>query len=120
MRYCPLLRLFLILNLRMRHIHMLPLLRTMYFLLSFLLCLLCLRGRYIRSICCYLLYPLSLLFLLRLLVYTSLFLLFHTRLLRFRCSRFVLCLLRLLSFLFSFLFHRMCNKMYSRASNYLP
>ncbi len=107
MRYCLLLRLFLLLNLRMRRIHMLLLLQMMYFPHSFLLCSLCLRGRYMISICCYLLYPLSLLFLLQLLGYTSLFLLFRIRLLRFHCSIFVLCLLRLLSSLFSFPFRHM-------------
>ncbi len=57
MRCFLLLRLFLIPNRRMRHIHMLPLLQMMYFLHSSLLCLLCLRGRYMRNICCYLCYP---------------------------------------------------------------
>ena len=119
MRCCLLPRLFLILNRRMHHIHMLPLLQMMYFLHSSLLCLLCLRGRYMRNIYCYLRCLLSLLFLLRLPGYTTLFLLFRIRLLRFRCSRFVLCLLRLLSFLFSFLFRHMRMMFYLRMNFFL-
>ena len=107
MRCCLLLlRLFLLLNIRMRHIHTLPLLQMMYFPLSFLLCSLCLRGRYMRNhLLLLVLSFLSLLFLLRLPGYTTLFLLFRTRLLRFRCSIFVLCLPVYCFSLFSFLFH---------------